>query len=56
VARDRCAFVHVPPLGKPHSVEEITAALKVAILDMLAQVAERDGCTIDLPDQQGAQF
>ncbi|XP_052792516.1 pyroglutamyl-peptidase 1-like [Mya arenaria] len=43
INRDRCAFVHVPPIGKPYTVHEMAEALKVAILEMLKQVGERCG-------------
>lgn len=31
----RCAFIHVPPLGKPYSSQDLGRALKAVILEML---------------------
>ncbi|XP_045216934.2 pyroglutamyl-peptidase 1-like [Mercenaria mercenaria] len=32
INRNRTAFIHVPPLGQPYSIEELVEALRVAIL------------------------
>ncbi|XP_045206049.2 pyroglutamyl-peptidase 1-like [Mercenaria mercenaria] len=37
INRNRTAFIHVPPLGQPYSIEELVEALRVAILGMLEQ-------------------
>ncbi|GAB6032405.1 hypothetical protein CHUAL_011042 [Chamberlinius hualienensis] len=38
----RAAFIHVPPLDRPYSVEQLAIAIKVAILAMLDQVRSID--------------
>lgn len=35
LGRGRCAFVHVPPLGKPYSSQDLGRALQVLVREML---------------------
>ncbi|KAM3604869.1 uncharacterized protein V6R79_017271 [Siganus canaliculatus] len=35
LGRGRCAFIHVPPLGKPYSSQDLGRALQAAVLEML---------------------
>uniref|UniRef100_A0A3Q3W276 Uncharacterized protein n=1 Tax=Mola mola TaxID=94237 RepID=A0A3Q3W276_MOLML len=37
------AFIHVPPLGKPYSSQELGRALRAAILEMLKQLQTHEG-------------
>ncbi|XP_076149934.1 pyroglutamyl-peptidase 1 [Alosa pseudoharengus] len=36
----RCAFVHVPPLGKRHSAEDLGRALQAVILEMVQRLED----------------
>lgn len=38
ISKNRTAFIHVPPLDKPYSIQELVDGLRVAILGMLEQV------------------
>ncbi|KAH3834281.1 pyroglutamyl-peptidase 1-like [Dreissena polymorpha] len=40
IDRNRCAFVHVPPLNTPYTVHEMAEGLRIAILAMLKQVEQ----------------
>lgn len=44
IDHQRTAFIHVPPLDKPYSVEKLTEAIRVAILAMLDQLADKKQC------------
>ncbi|XP_064424497.1 pyroglutamyl-peptidase 1 isoform X2 [Latimeria chalumnae] len=47
LSRGRCAFIHVPPLGKPYSGEQLGRALKAIIqemLDLLEQSEDQINC------------
>lgn len=35
LGQGRAAFIHVPPLGKPYSSQELGRALRAAVLEML---------------------
>ena len=38
IDRNRCAFIHVPPLDMPYSVEDLAEGLSAAIHAMLKQI------------------
>jgi len=41
VDRTRSAFIHVPPLNRPYSAQQLAAAIRVAVRAMLDQLSER---------------
>ncbi|XP_052390671.1 pyroglutamyl-peptidase 1 isoform X2 [Carassius gibelio] len=47
----RSAFVHVPPLGKPYSAEQLARALRAVILEMLELMENNKGKKHCLHDQ-----
>uniref|UniRef100_A0A8C2PZ76 Pyroglutamyl-peptidase I n=1 Tax=Cyprinus carpio TaxID=7962 RepID=A0A8C2PZ76_CYPCA len=47
----RSAFVHVPPLGKPYSAEQLARALRAVILEMLELMEHSEGKKHCMHDQ-----
>lgn len=47
----RSAFVHVPPLGKPYSAEDLARALRAVVLEMLELMEQNKGRKHCLHDQ-----
>ncbi len=43
LSEGRSAFVHVPPLGKPYSAEQLARALRAVILEMLELMEHNKG-------------
>jgi len=41
INKDRSAFIHVPPLGKPWSAEEMAAAISLCISEFLRQLQDK---------------
>ncbi|KAI1883059.1 hypothetical protein AGOR_G00241350 [Albula goreensis] len=43
LSRGHAAFIHVPPLGKPYSAEELGRALRAILLEMLEVLSQSQG-------------
>jgi pyroglutamyl-peptidase len=41
IDKDRTAFIHVPPLGKPYSADEMAAAISTCLSEFLRQLQDK---------------
>ncbi|CAG7820390.1 unnamed protein product [Allacma fusca] len=42
IDKDRTAFIHVPPLGKPWSADKMARAIKICITEFIRQLQEKN--------------